>query len=104
MGKDEIRSIKNEILNIGDFHPGKITQQYTVCNKNNCACKRKKNPKKHGPYYQLSYSVKGKSSTRFIKVEDLEKVQQYIDEYHRIKQLVNDLTEGYVKKFKISGW
>tara|TARA_A100000164_G_C21409143_1_gene541308 strand:- start:198 stop:533 length:336 start_codon:yes stop_codon:yes gene_type:complete len=104
MGKDEIEAIKYKLLNLGSLHPGKISQQYTVCNKSNCACKSKINPKKHGPYYQLSYSVKGKSSTRFIKPEDIDKVQQYIDNYNEMKELLSDLSELYVNQFKSTGW
>ena len=104
MGKDEIYKIKKELSNLKKFHPGKISLQYTVCNKKNCACKAKKNPKKHGPYYQLSYSVNGKSSTRFIKSEDVEEVEAYIQEYNRAKQLLKDLSEAYVNEFKKTGW
>ena len=104
MGINEPNLIKEEILSCGPFHPGKISKQYIVCNKQNCACKAKVNPKKHGPYYQLSYSVKGKSRTRFIKEQDVELVQTYINEYNRIKALISDLSEAYVNKFKASGW
>ncbi len=104
MGKHEPNKIKKEILKSGKFHPGKISLQYTVCNKPNCACKDKINPKKHGPYYQLSYSVKGKSRTRFIKAKDIQKVNEYIDEYNRIKDLLSDLSEAYVHNFKEHGW
>ena len=104
LGKDEINRIKSDLLNIKAFHPGKISQQYSTCNKKNCICKSVPNPKKHGPYYQLSYSVNGKSSTRFIKPEHVDQVQEYIDEYKRIKTLLSDLTEAYVSEFKTHGW
>ena len=104
MGKDELNKIKEAIMQCGPLHPGKLSLQYTTCNKNGCACKNKINPKKHGPYYQLSYSIKGKSSTRFVKVEDVETVQTYINEYHKLKALMNDLSESYAKKFKQHGW
>lgn len=104
MGKDKPSEIKDEIVNCKPFHPGKISKQYTVCNKDNCACKSTTNPKKHGPYYQLSYSVKGRSSTRFIKPEDVPKVEAYIAEYNRMKELLKDLTEAYVERYKSDGW
>ena len=81
------------------MHPGKISKQYVSCNKDNCHCKSKTTPKKHGPYYQLSYSIKGKSSTRFIKVDDVDKVEKYINEYNRTKMLLQDLAQFYVKEF-----
>ena len=104
MGKDEFSIIIDELKRCGPFHPGKVTEQYTVCNKPNCACKDPVNPKKHGPYYQLSYSVNGKSSTRFVQAKDLKKVQTYVEQYKRAKQLFNELSEAYVRKFKATSW
>ena len=37
------------------------------------------------------------------KVEDVETVQTYINEYHKLKALMNDLSESS-KKFKQHGW
>ena len=104
MGKDELKSIKEELSNCGPMHPGKISKQYVCCNKKNCHCKSKTAQKKHGPYYQLSYSVKGKSSTRFVKIDDVDKVEKYINEYNRTKMLLQDLAQFYVKEFKKNGW
>tara|TARA_A100001015_G_scaffold278071_1_gene337906 strand:+ start:269 stop:583 length:315 start_codon:yes stop_codon:yes gene_type:complete len=104
MGKNEPEKIKEAIYNTGRFHPGKISLQYTVCNNKNCHCHDKVNPKKHGPYYQLSYSVKGKSRTRFIKSGDLDQVTKYLNEYQRIKELLSDLSEAYVEELKSNGW
>ena len=40
--------------------PDSINEQYNVCGSPNCKCKDKKNPQKHGPYYYLSFTFKGK--------------------------------------------
>ena len=104
MGKSEPNIIKQKLNSSGPFHPGKISKQFITCNKANCACKDKINPKKHGPYYQLSYSVNGKSRTRFIQEKDLDLVQTYVNEYNRVKKLFNDLSEAYVNQFKERGW
>ena len=45
------------------------------------------NPQKHGPYYQLSYSHKGKSSSEFIKKDQLTRVKQEMKNYAKFKQL-----------------
>ncbi|MEK9727202.1 MAG: DUF6788 family protein [Candidatus Margulisiibacteriota bacterium] len=104
MGKDEPKKIRDKIATSKKFHPGKISKQYIKCNKKNCACQDLLNPKKHGPYYQLSYSIKGKSTTRFIKEQDVLIVQEYINEYHRVKNLLSDLSEAYINEFKVCGW
>ena len=82
-----VQEIKKEISELGEMHPGSLSTQYNVCGNPNCACKDPVNPKKHGPYNQLSFSRKGKSSTRFIKEPDLEQVRQQIRNYKKFKLL-----------------
>ena len=65
-----IETLKQAIIRLGDLRPGKLSQQYNVCGKADCRCKADP-PQKHGPYYQLSFTRKGKSSTQFVREEDL---------------------------------
>ena len=51
-----IEKIKAELEGLGGMHPGSISEQYNVCGTPGCRCKDKKNPQKHGPYYQLSFT------------------------------------------------
>ena len=90
----EVIRIKREILNLGIMHPGSISKQYNVCGKKECKCKDKKNPQKHGPYYQLSYSIKGKSSSVFIKKENLPEAKRRIENYQKFKK--QELREGFI--------
>lgn len=82
-----IRQIKDQLQKIGDMRPGSINTQLTVCGKPNCACKDPKKPKKHGPYYQLSYVHNAKSTTQFIKKEFLETVEQQLGNFKLFKSL-----------------
>ena len=69
-------SQKNQRRNfkIGKISSRKISLQWARFAEPTVLVKRK-GPKKHGPYYQLSYSVKGKSRTRFIQPKDVDKGQ-----------------------------
>ena len=67
--EDKIQQIKTHLLALGDMRPGSLSQQYNVCGKPGCRCKDPKNPKRHGPYYQLSYVHRGQSTTQFIRPE-----------------------------------
>ena len=99
-----IKQIKQEISKLKPFHPGSIKKQFNVCGKAGCKCKDPKKPIKHGPYYQLSYSCNGKSSTKFIKERDLTQTQIYVDRYKRFKTLINELTESNIKLIKRMGF
>lgn len=91
--QQQIDQIKQDLLALGDMRPGSISEQYNVCGKPNCRCKDPRKPQKHGPYYQLSYTHLGKSTTEFVKREMLQEVQQQLANYARFKEL----TEQWVQ-------
>lgn len=102
--KKKIIKLKNEILNLGTMHPGSISKQYNVCGKKDCKCKDKKEPQKHGPYYQLSYSIRGKSSSVFIKKENLSEAKRRVENYQKFKELNVELTKATVELSKKIGF
>lgn len=83
----QIEKIKMEMSAIGDMRPGSLSTQYNVCGKAGCRCKAT-SPVKHGPYYQVSYTRKGKSSSKFVKKEDLPAVRKQLKNYERMKLLM----------------
>ncbi len=99
-----IIEVKTKILDLGIMHPGSISKQYNVCGKKGCKCKDKDNPQKHGPYYQLSYSIRGKSSSVFIKEENLIEAVKRIDNYKKFKELNVELTKATVELSKKIGF
>ncbi len=84
----QIEKIKEELAALGDLRPGSLSEQYNVCGKKGCRCKEDP-PQKHGPYYQLSFSRKGKSSSRFVKVENVPEVRQQVKNYKMLKDIVD---------------
>ena len=72
----KIDAIKKELMQLGELRPGSLSKQFNVCGKPACRCKDPKNPKKHGPYYQISYSRKGKSSSKFVRPQDVGEVEE----------------------------
>ncbi|MCP4614456.1 MAG: hypothetical protein GY845_37725 [Planctomycetes bacterium] len=84
----EIEKIKNQLAVLGDLRPGSITEQYNVCGKAGCRCKADP-PQKHGPYYQLSYTRKGKSKSMFVKKENAAEVKRQVENYRLLKSLVD---------------
>ena len=65
----KIQQIKTQLLALGDMRPGSLSRQYNVCGKKGCRCKDPVHPKRHGPYYQLSYVHRGRSTSQFIRPE-----------------------------------
>lgn len=87
---------KDALYRLGPLLPGSISTQWNVCGKAGCRCKDRKKPQKHGPYYQLSFTLDGKSSSLFIKSADLPVVRACIKRYQKFRQLNNDLLKAHV--------
>jgi hypothetical protein len=83
----QIDKLKRELADMGDLRPGSLSTQYNVCGSPGCRCKASP-PVKHGPYYQVSYTRKGKSSTKFVKKENLPEVRKQLKNYQRMKLLM----------------
>jgi len=85
----KIQKIKADIMALGlELQPGLLTQQYNVCGSPGCRCKADP-PQKHGPYYQLSFTRKGKSRTQFVRRHDVNLVQDQVRNYQRLKKLTD---------------
>jgi hypothetical protein len=100
---DRIESIKKQIVDLGPVVPGSISQQWNVCGKAGCRCKDPKKPRKHGPYYQLSFTVGGKSSSMFLHKEDLLPARRAIARYRTLRQLCAKLAAAYVTEARRVG-
>lgn len=83
----QIEQLKRQLAQLGPIHPGSLSEQYNVCGKPGCRCKDSQYPQKHGPYYQLSYTWRGKGQTRFVRAERLAEVRQKITNYKRFREL-----------------
>jgi len=83
-----VRRIKAELNRLGELRPGVLSPQYNVCGTPSCRCKATP-PRRHGPYYQLSWSRKGKSATRFVRRPELRSVRGQIKAYRRLQQLID---------------
>lgn len=89
----EIERIKRELNELGDLRPGSLSEQYNVCGKTTCRCKASP-PQKHGPYYQVSYTRKGRSGTKFVRREHVATVKRQIKNYTKMRRLVDRWIEA----------
>jgi len=85
-----IKKIREDLSQLGDMRPGSLSEQYNVCGNPTCRCKDPKNPQKHGPYHQLSYTHKGKSTTEFVKKDKVAEMKRHIRNYRTFKKLTDE--------------
>ncbi len=84
----QIERVKGQLAALGDLRPGSLSTQYNVCGTPGCRCKATP-PEKHGPYYQVSFTRKGKSSSKFVRKEYLAAVRRELNNYEVMKTLVD---------------
>lgn len=84
----QIERVKEQLAALGDLRPGSLSTQYNVCGTPGCRCKATP-PEKHGPYYQVSFTRKGKSSSKFVRKEDLAAVRRELKNYELMKTLMD---------------
>jgi hypothetical protein len=92
----KIERLLTKLNKLGPMLPGSISEQWSVCGTPGCACKASENPIKHGPYFQLSFSVKGRSSTMFIKADDVAEARRRVKRYKEFKELSFELVQAHV--------
>ena len=84
-----IAAIKAALAALGPLRPGSLSQQYNVCGNPRCRCKADP-PQKHGPYYQLSYTFRGKSYSDFVRRDALPQIQAQMRNYETLRALVDE--------------
>ena len=98
-----IERIKAQLAGLGPVLPGSLSKQWNVCGSPGCRCKDPKHPRRHGPYYQLSYTLRGNSSTVFVRAADVAEVRRRIRRYGEFKQLCGALVAAYIEQMRQQG-
>jgi hypothetical protein len=95
-----VERIKRAIAKLDRIHPGSLSQQYNVCGNAQCRCKADP-PQKHGPYHQVSFTWRGKNTSRFVRKEDLARVKRELRNYQRLRELMDEWVELSIELAKI---
>jgi hypothetical protein len=90
--------LQRQLRELGPLHPGTISEQYNVCGRPGCHCKDPHNPQRHGPYYQLSFTWRGKGSTRFLRPEQVKPMRRKVANYKRLRELMNEWVQLEIER------
>ena len=82
-----IATVKAQLMALSHLRPGSLSEQYNVCGTPGCQCKADP-PRKHGPYYQVSFTWQGRSKSQFVRREQVARVRQHLRNYQRLRALV----------------
>jgi hypothetical protein len=85
-----LTELRAQLAEIGPVLPGTINIATNRCGKPNCACHHDP-PRLHGPYITWTRKVKGKTVTRRLSTEQLERYQPWFENNRRLRQLINEI-------------
>jgi len=84
--------------------PGSIVVRHMRCGKNGCRCKADP-PELHGPYISWTRKVNGKTVTRLLSPDQLERYQTGFDNARRLRELTAELeTLSIQAAERAEGW
>ncbi len=83
-------AIAAELSAVGLALPGTLVERHLRCGKPRCRCHADP-PALHGPYWQWTRKVAGKTITRLVPGEQLADYRQWLDNDRRLRELVAEL-------------
>ncbi len=86
------RALARELADIGLIAAGTITHRHTRCGTPTCRCHADP-PEPHGPYYQWTTKVNGKTVTRRLNAAEAAHYQEWISNNRRLRSLVASMRQ-----------
>jgi hypothetical protein len=86
------RELAAQLAEIGFISSGSITRRYTQCGTPGCKC-HDEPPQPHGPYYQWTAKVDGKTVTRRLSASEAKLYQEWIANDRRMRRLIQQMRQ-----------
>jgi len=86
------RALAAELATVGFISQGSIVHRYTSCGNPGCRCQGDP-PQRHGPYYQWSRAVAGKTVSRRLNQNEAELYQSWITNRRHLEQIVAQMEQ-----------
>ncbi len=84
------RELAAQIAEIGIVAAGSVTRRFTRCTSTGCRCNADP-PTKHGPYWQWTAKVNGKTVTKRLTEREALLYQEWIENDRRIRALLDQI-------------
>lgn len=84
------QAIARRLGQLGFALPGTITERTKSCGKQTCRC-RDDSDQRHGPYIQWTRTVDGRTVTKLLTAEQLERYRPWFDNARQLRALATEL-------------
>jgi hypothetical protein len=88
----QYRSLTAELAQLGFISPGSLVERETSCGKPGCRCQGDP-PRRHGPYYQWSRAVAGKTVSRRLNEGEADLYRTWIANRRHMEQIIAQMQD-----------
>ena len=94
------RQLAAQLAEIGFISSGSVTRRFTRCGTPGCKC-HDDPPQPHGPYYQWTAKVNGKTVTRRLSADEAKLYEEWIANDRRMRQVIKQMRQVADKAAKV---
>ena len=84
------RELLEELTRIGFIRSGSVAPRFNYCGKASCRCHGDP-PQPHGPYFQWTAKVNGKTVNRRLSAREAELYREWIGNDRHLRALIDEL-------------
>ncbi len=99
--EDQLNALRSQLAQVGFMTKGSVVHRHTTCGKAGCRCQADP-PALHGPHWQWSTAVAGKTITRRITAKQATLYQEWVANRRRALRILAQIEEIWV--FVNQGW
>ena len=98
--ENRYRQLAAQLAEIGMISAGTLTRRYTRCASPGCKC-RANPPEPHGPYWQWTRKIDGKTVTRRLTPAEAKLYQEWITNDRRLRRIIDQMRATAAKAAEI---
>ena len=80
-------ALKRSVVDLGLFRRGSLVRRFMPCGKHGCRCQAA-SPTLHGPYYQWTRKVAGKTVTVRLSPQEAKLLEEWIANARHLNRLI----------------
>ena len=90
------QTLKASFTQLGYFRRGSLVTRYITCGRSDCPC-RASPPRLHGPYFQFTRKVRGKTQTVYLSEQQAKAVKGWIEMGRRLDRIIAQMEQVSIR-------
>lgn len=88
----DYQALADQVAQVGFIIPGSLVERRTSCGKPGCRCQADP-PQRHGPYWQWSRAITGKTISRRLNETEADLYRDWIANRHRLEEIISQMED-----------